>query len=367
MQDRTPPQASVARHRDGTRRSAQPARARRQGAAEPEPERLGLHRRRRRDPRPRCGAIAWRSTPSRSGRGCCATSARSMPRSANSGASCACRWCSHRSARLESFHAAGRRIGGARGRRVRRRAHAQLGLRPRAREAGGRRRPRRCASISSMCAATRRGSTITSSAPIAHGYAAFCLTVDTAHLQPARARHRQALRDRRAAAACRAAHFQAGARLAHGQAHQDRSSRFRSPSRASPPREDATIALDHGVEWIYVSNHGGRQLDHGRGSMDVLPEIVDAVAGRAKIMVDGSFCRGSDIVKAIAAGADLVGMGRMQCFALAAGGAGRRGAAAGTPGGRGAALSRLARRQHVCRARPHLSARRAAGERAARA
>ncbi len=84
--------------------------------------------------------------------------------------------------------------------------------------------------------------------------------------------------------------------------------------------EDARIAVDHGVDWIYVSNHGGRQLDHGRGSMEVLPEIVDAVAGRAKVMIDGSFCRGTDIVKAIAAGADLVGLGRMQCYALAAGG-----------------------------------------------
>src|SRR5256886_13717967 len=86
------------------------------------------------------------------------------------------------------------------------------------------------------------------------------------------------------------------------------------------PAEDTRIALDHGVEWIYISNHGGRQLDHGRGSMEVLPEVVDAVAGRAKILIDGSFCRGTDIVKAIAAGADLVGIGRMQCFALAAGG-----------------------------------------------
>jgi len=83
---------------------------------------------------------------------------------------------------------------------------------------------------------------------------------------------------------------------------------------------DARIALDHSVEWIYVSNHGGRQLDHGRGSMEVLPEIVEAVGGRAKILIDGSFCRGTDIVKAIASGADLVGIGRMQCFALAAGG-----------------------------------------------
>jgi glycolate oxidase len=54
--------------------------------------------------------------------------------------------------------------------------------------------------------------------------------------------------------------------------------------------------------------------------MHVLPEIVNAVAGRARIMVDGGFCRGSDIVKAIAAGADIVGIGRLQCWALAAGG-----------------------------------------------
>jgi glycolate oxidase len=84
--------------------------------------------------------------------------------------------------------------------------------------------------------------------------------------------------------------------------------------------EDAKLAIENGVEWIYVSNHGGRQLDHGLGAMEVLPAIVDAVAGRARIMVDGGFCRGSDIVKAIASGADLVGLGRMQCYALAAAG-----------------------------------------------
>jgi glycolate oxidase len=99
-------------------------------------------------------------------------------------------------------------------------------------------------------------------------------------------------------------------------------SRFKIPLaiKGIATAEDAAVALDHGVEWIYVSNHGGRQLDHGRGSMDVLPEVVAAVAGRAKIIVDGSICRGTDIVKAIATGANLVGIGRMQCFALAAGG-----------------------------------------------
>jgi glycolate oxidase len=71
---------------------------------------------------------------------------------------------------------------------------------------------------------------------------------------------------------------------------------------------------------VYVSNHGGRQLDHGRGSMDVLPEVVKAVNQQATIIVDGGINRGTDIVKAIAAGADMVGIGRMQCFGLAADG-----------------------------------------------
>ena len=84
--------------------------------------------------------------------------------------------------------------------------------------------------------------------------------------------------------------------------------------------EDARIAADHGVEVIYVSNHGGRQLDHGRGAMDVLPEIAAAVAGRATVIVDGGICRGTDIVKAIALGADAVGLGRLYCYALAAAG-----------------------------------------------
>jgi len=83
--------------------------------------------------------------------------------------------------------------------------------------------------------------------------------------------------------------------------------------------EDAALACEHGVDCVYVSNHGGRQLDHGRGSMDVLPEVVAAVRGRARVMIDGSFCRGTDIVKAIALGADAVAMGRMYCYALAAG------------------------------------------------
>ena len=85
--------------------------------------------------------------------------------------------------------------------------------------------------------------------------------------------------------------------------------------------EDAELACQQGVWGVYCSNHGGRQLDHGRGSAEVLPEIVEAVAGRAKVAVDGSFSRGSDIVKAICMGADWVGLGRLYCYGLAAAGA----------------------------------------------
>jgi isopentenyl diphosphate isomerase/L-lactate dehydrogenase-like FMN-dependent dehydrogenase len=84
--------------------------------------------------------------------------------------------------------------------------------------------------------------------------------------------------------------------------------------------EDAAIACEHGVDGVYVSNHGGRQLDHGMGSLAVLPEVVRAVDGRAAVMVDGGFMRGTDVVKAIVLGAQIVGLGRLQCLGLAAAG-----------------------------------------------
>ncbi len=84
--------------------------------------------------------------------------------------------------------------------------------------------------------------------------------------------------------------------------------------------EDAALCCEHGVDGVYVSNHGGRQLDHGRGSMDVLPEVMAAIRGRARVIIDGSICRGTDILKAIALGADAVAIGRMYCYALAADG-----------------------------------------------
>ena len=85
--------------------------------------------------------------------------------------------------------------------------------------------------------------------------------------------------------------------------------------------EDAALACEMGAEGIYVSNHGGRQLDHGLGAVDLLAEIVPVVAGRASITVDGGFSRGTDIVKAIALGASTVGIGRLYCYGLAAAGA----------------------------------------------
>ena len=84
--------------------------------------------------------------------------------------------------------------------------------------------------------------------------------------------------------------------------------------------EDAMRAVSMGVEGIYVSNHGGRQLDHGAGSAEVLPEVAEAIGGKAILIVDGGISRGSDVVKAIALGADLVGIGRLYVYGLAAAG-----------------------------------------------
>jgi glycolate oxidase len=153
---------------------------------------------------------------------------------------------------------------------------------------------------------------------IANGYTAFCLTVDTAHYsRRERDIAKRYVRESRLRAT--GGDYQKGLSWRTVKLVKEK---YRIPLiiKGIATAEDAAIALDYGVDWIYVSNHGGRQLDHGRGAMHVLPEIVDAVKGRAKIMVDGSFCRGSDVVKAIALGADIVGIGRLQCWALAAAG-----------------------------------------------
>jgi isopentenyl diphosphate isomerase/L-lactate dehydrogenase-like FMN-dependent dehydrogenase len=153
---------------------------------------------------------------------------------------------------------------------------------------------------------------------IASGYSAFALTVDTAHYS----RRERDIAKRFVTAGRRRVQNRAAQASLDWRTVERIKGKFKIPLalKGVATAEDARIAVEHGVDWVYVSNHGGRQLDHGRGSMDVLPEVVDAVAGRAKVLVDGSICRGSDIVKAIATGADLVGIGRMQCYALACGG-----------------------------------------------
>jgi 4-hydroxymandelate oxidase len=84
--------------------------------------------------------------------------------------------------------------------------------------------------------------------------------------------------------------------------------------------EDARIAVEHGVEGIVVSNHGGRQLDGCIATLDALPEVVDAVAGRAEVLLDGGVRRGTDVLKAIALGAKAVLVGRPIMWGLAADG-----------------------------------------------
>ncbi len=84
--------------------------------------------------------------------------------------------------------------------------------------------------------------------------------------------------------------------------------------------DDALRALDGGVAGVIVSNHGGRQLDTCRPTARALPEVLDAVNGRAEVYVDGGIRRGADIVKAICMGAKAVLIGRAYGYGLAAGG-----------------------------------------------
>jgi glycolate oxidase len=120
-----------------------------------------------------------------------------------------------------------------------------------------------------------------------HGYAAFAITVDVAHYS----RRERDLAKR---------HVTAGRRRVQGREHQaaldwrtvDRVKKLLNIPlviKGIHTAEDARLCLEHGVDWIYVSNHGGRQLDHGRGSIEFLPEIVAVAKGKAKIMIDGGF------------------------------------------------------------------------------
>ncbi len=84
--------------------------------------------------------------------------------------------------------------------------------------------------------------------------------------------------------------------------------------------EDARLAVEHGVDIVYVSNHGGRQLDHAPATIETLPEVVEAVGGRAEVVVDGGFTRGTDVLKAVALGARAVCIGKAAAWGLGAAG-----------------------------------------------
>jgi 4-hydroxymandelate oxidase len=83
-------------------------------------------------------------------------------------------------------------------------------------------------------------------------------------------------------------------------------------------REDAELAVKHGADGIIVSNHGGRALESGRGTIESLPEVVAGAAGRVPVMMDGGVRRGTDVLKALALGASAVGIGRPYAWGAAA-------------------------------------------------
>ena len=82
--------------------------------------------------------------------------------------------------------------------------------------------------------------------------------------------------------------------------------------------EDTKVAVDSGIDGVIVSNHGGRAGETGRGTIECLPEVVDAASGRIPVLIDGGFRRGSDIFKALALGARAVCVGRPYIWALSA-------------------------------------------------
>ncbi len=152
------------------------------------------------------------------------------------------------------------------------------------------------------------------------GYDAFCITVDTAvYSRRERDIAKRFVKSWRTAATGH--DFQAGFAWENFKKLRAKFPDVKFVLKGIGCAEDAEIAIQHGVWAVYCSNHGGRQLDHGRGSAGVLPEIVEVCKGRAKVIVDGSFSRGSDIVKAICLGADYVGLGRLYCYGLASNGA----------------------------------------------
>jgi lactate 2-monooxygenase len=85
--------------------------------------------------------------------------------------------------------------------------------------------------------------------------------------------------------------------------------------------DDARLAVEHGIEGVLVSNHGGRQVDGAVGALDALPGVVEAVDGRCEVLFDSGIRSGADALKALALGARAVLLGRPYIWGLALGGA----------------------------------------------
>jgi isopentenyl diphosphate isomerase/L-lactate dehydrogenase-like FMN-dependent dehydrogenase len=81
--------------------------------------------------------------------------------------------------------------------------------------------------------------------------------------------------------------------------------------------EDTSLAVENGIDGVIVSNHGGRAENSSRGTIECLPEVVEAASGRMAVLVDGGFRRGTDVFKALALGADAVCVGRPYLWGLA--------------------------------------------------
>jgi glycolate oxidase len=153
-----------------------------------------------------------------------------------------------------------------------------------------------------------------------HGFSAFCLTVDVAmYSRRERDLIGRYVKPWRATAGAGIA-FQSGLSWDHVKRFKDKHD-LPLIIKGIATAEDAQLAVEHGVDVVYVSNHGGRQLDHGLGSMAALPEVLKAVQNKIPVWVDGGFMRGTDVVKAIALGASAVGIGRLCGLGLAAAGA----------------------------------------------
>ena len=324
--------------------------------AEPQPERLGLHRRRHRDrdnaaPQPP-GARRPRLPAARAAR----RVRRGCDASRRSGGGCGCRWCWRRSARWKAF-TSGAATSVVRAAREFGVAHMLSSVCEPGLEKVAEAAPDGCRIFQLYVRGDEAW--VDDHVARAHRQRLRGVLHHGRHrdLQPARARHRQAPRGGGPPARHRP-RVPGGARLAHRQAHQGASSTFRWPSRASrPPRTP-----------------GSRSITASSGSTSPITAAASSTTAAAPwrccrrssrrspdapaIIVDGGFARGTDIVKALATGANLVGLGRMQCYRAGGGRRGGAGAHARNPRRRGAALSRPARGDEIRRARPLLSARR---------